>query len=229
VDASILIFVIGAVGAALVLYFNYYAKKKRREELSLAARQLGLAYSPVDFVGILSFPFALLQKGDGRGAENLLTGSWQGIDLVEFDYWYYDERSDSKGKSSRTYHHFSCVMAPVALGGAHLTLGRENVLTRLANGVGLRDIEFETEEFNNAFNVRCADRKFANDVVDQRMMAWLLQAGGEWSYEVVGGDVLVHCDRLKPLAVVPLLGTLKGFRDQIPPVAFELYGSDGSG
>lgn len=228
-DETVLIFVIGAVGAAILLYFSWYSKKKRREELALAARQLGLTYAAVDHVGILSYPFALVQKGDGRGAENLLTGSWNGIELVEFDYWYYDESRDSKGNTSRSYHRFSCVMAAVALGGAHLTLGREDVFTRLADSIGLRDIEFETEEFNNAFNVKCADRKFANDVVDQRMMQWLLQAGGDWSYEIVGGDALVYCDRLKPLALVPLLGTLKGFRDQIPRVAYDLYGAGGNG
>lgn len=223
---GLLIIVIAAVGVAVFGYFGWYLKKKRREELALVARQLGLSYSPVDYVGILSYPYALLQKGDGRGAENLLTGSWNGVEVVEFDYWYYDESSDSEGRSSRTYHRFSCVMTSVDLWGSHLTVSRENFLTRLADNVGLRDIEFETEEFNRAFNVKCKDRKFANDVIDQRMMGWLLAAGSQWSYEVVNGNILVYCDRLKPLGLVPLLGTLRGFRDQIPRVAHELYGAD---
>lgn len=223
---GLLIFLIAAVGVGVFAYFSWYLKKRRREQLALVARQLGLSYSRGDYLGILSYPFALLQKGDGRGAENLITGSWSSLDLVEFDYWYYDESSDSKGRSSRTYHRFSCVMTTVDIWAAHLTAARENFLTRLADNVGLRDIEFETDEFNRAFNVKCPDRKFANDFIDQRMMSWLLQAGSQWSYEVVGGSLFVYCDRLQPLGLVPLLGTLKGFRDQIPRVAYELYGRD---
>ena len=56
----------------------------------------------------------------------------------------------------------------------HLSIARENLFTRLADGIGLDDIAFELAEFNDAFTVKSRDRKFANDLVDQRMMRWLL-------------------------------------------------------
>lgn len=55
-----------------------------------------------------------------------------------------------------------------------LVLGRENVFTRLADSIGLPDIELELADFNRAFSVKCKDRKFANDFLDQRMMRLLL-------------------------------------------------------
>ena len=36
------------------------------------------------------------------------------------------------------------------------------------------DIQFESEEFNRDFTVHCEEPKFANDLIDARMMQWLL-------------------------------------------------------
>ncbi len=161
--------------AALAAYLSYYVKMKRRQGLALAARQLGLSFSAEDTQGCLGYPFALLQKGDGRGAENVMWGwSCQDTNVTEFDYWYYDESADEKGNETRSYYHFSCAVLPIAAQCAQLTLDRENVLTRIADHMGLHDIEFESEDFNRRFNVKCADRKFANDMIDARMMQWLV-------------------------------------------------------
>jgi hypothetical protein len=77
--------------AIVAAYLSYYFKRKRREALALMARQLGMEYSPQDQVGCLNYPFALLAKGEGRGTENVVWGTWQGIPMTEFDYWYYEE------------------------------------------------------------------------------------------------------------------------------------------
>jgi hypothetical protein len=130
------------------------SEEEAREELAPVARQLGLSYSTEDTRGCLGYPFALLQRGDGRGAENALWGTWQGMDLVEFDYWYYTESTDSKGHRSKTYHRFSCAVTEVDVALSPLTIEREDLLTRLADAVGLDDIGFETQEFNDAFNVK---------------------------------------------------------------------------
>ena len=212
--------VLAALGAAA---WTFYAKKKRREELLFVATQLGLSYSAGDTRGCLGYPFALLQRGDGRGAENSLSGTWQGLDLVEFDYWYYTESTDSKGHESKTYHRFSCAVTEVDVALSPLTIERENFLTRLADAVGLDDIAFETQEFNDAFDVRSKDRKFANDFVDQRMMAWLLSTPSDFSFETCGKWLLCYSDRRRPMDLIPLLGTLKRFRDQVPRVVYDLY------
>ena len=216
----IVLAVLAAIGAAA---WSYYAKKKRREELLFIARQLGLTYSPEDTRGCIGLPFVLLQRGDGRGTENVLWGTWQGIELLEFDYWFFTETTDSEGHRSKSYSRFSCAVTEIDVALSPLTVGRENLLTRLADAVGLDDIAFETQAFNDAFNVKSKDRKFANDLVDQRMMAWLLSTPSDLSFETCGRWILCFSDRRRPMDLIPLLGTLKGFRDQIPRVVYDLY------
>ena len=220
-----LFFISIGVLVGVAIYVGYYLKKKRRQELALAARQLGLEFSLVDTLGVIGYPFALFQKGDGRGCENVMWGTWQGLPLREFDYWYYEESTDSEGHTSRSYYRFSCVTTDIEAVCPHLTIERENLFTRMADHLGFRDIEFETEEFNKAFNVKSKDRKFANDLIDSRMMQWLQQAGEDWAYEVIGSQMLCFSKRRKPVELVPLLGTAKAFREHVPRVVYELYGS----
>lgn len=221
---GLLIFGIVAI-LGLSLYLSWYFKKKRREELARVASQLGLQYSRDDVLGSLSLPFSLLTRGDGRGTENVIWGTWQGIDLREFDYWYYEESTDSEGRTSRTYYRFSCAVTELPVVGAALSLTRENVFSRLADHMGMHDLEFELEAFNKEFTVKCRDAKFATDVVDQRMMEWLLQCGGGWNFELSGSFLMCYSKRRRPTELVPLLGTLKAFRDHIPRVVYGLYGT----
>jgi hypothetical protein len=220
-----LVLVIGVAAAAI----TYYLKKKRREGLALMARQLGLSYSPEDAMGCLGLPLALLAKGDGRGTENVLWGTWQGIDVREFDYWYYEESTDSEGHRTRSYSRFSCAVTEVEAVFHPLTLERENLLTRLADRVALKDIQFESEVFNEAFNVKCADRRFANDLLDARMMQWLLGVDGAFEFEVSGRWILCYSRKRPPADLIPLLGTLERFRAQIPRVVYDLYGPGATG
>jgi hypothetical protein len=223
VPVLILVLAIAVVVAALI--GGYYFKKKRREELATMARQLGLEYSPEDDLGCLGLPFALLERGDGRGTENVIWGTWQGLSLREFDYWYYEESTDSEGRTSRTTYRFSCAVAEIDAACSALTLGRENVLTRLADSIGLPDVQFELEDFNREFTVKCKDRKFANDFVDQRMMRWLLETDRTFSFESSARWLLVSSKRRRPADLIPLLGTLQQFKDQVPRVVFDLYGA----
>jgi hypothetical protein len=217
------ILVLAAAVAGGVVYVGYLIKKKRREAFAVMAAQLGLQYSPADPFGILSEPFALFEKGDGRGVENVMWGSWQGIELRGFDYWYYEESNDSKGGRSRSYSRFDCAIVPVDATCVHLTITHENLMTRLAGALTFHDIQFESEAFNRAYNVKSPDKKFANDLIDARMMTWLLQSGLGYSFEVVGDEIICYCKKLQPAAFLPLLGTAKAFVEHVPDVVHSLY------
>jgi hypothetical protein len=222
-----LLFVLFVAAAAGLAWWSWHAKKQRRDELAFVARQLGLSYAAEDPFGILAEPFELLGRGDGQGVENVLWGAYQGLDVRAFDYWYYTETRDSNGHTSRSYSRFNGVIVPVAAACSNLTIANENVLTALADHVGLRDIGFESEAFNRTFNVKSPDRKFANDLIDARMMAWLLAQAQGYAFEVVGGQVLVYRKRLGPAEVVSLLGTAKAFVDHVPAVVYSLYPGSG--
>lgn len=221
----VLLFVAG-LGLILVIFLvNQHLKKVRQQELAAVAKRLGMQYAADDPFGLDDLPFHLFSLGDGRGCENVLWGTWKGLDLRLFDYWYYEESTDSEGHTSRSYHRFTCAVTPVPVRCAHLTIGRENLFTRLADHIGFRDIEFESEEFNRAFNVKGEDRKFATDLVDARMMEWLLYAGTEWSFETSGSLVLCATGRLSPAELPRVAGCVKGFLEHIPRVVHELYGA----
>jgi hypothetical protein len=219
------LFVVGIIAiVALAIYFGWYLKKKRREALAGVAASLGLEYSSEDPYGLDSYPFELFGRGDGQGTENVLSGAWQGIDLKEFDFWYYDQSTDSKGRTSRTYHRFSCALMELPIDGAALTIAPETLFTRMADHLGFHDIDFEDEKFNREFQVKCKDKKFATDLIDARMMQWLSASKG-WSFELTGPNLLCYCGRLGPTELIPLLGTLKAFRDHVPRVVYDLYGT----
>jgi hypothetical protein len=220
-----LIWIVVALLVGLGAWFSYYLKKRRRQQLQAMARQLGLEFAQRDPFDLLSLPFALFQKGDGRGCENVMWGRWQDLDVRELDYWYYEERTDSEGKRSKTYYRFSCAVIEIEAHCPPLTISREDLFTRMADHLGFRDIEFELEEFNRAFQVKGKDRKFANDAVDARMMQWLLSTDRKFGFEIVGPWVLGQSKRRRPAELVPLLGTLKEFRDHLPRVVFSLYGT----
>ncbi len=218
-----LIFVAFAGLAVGVVVLSYLAKKRRREGFALVATQLGMEYWPQDPFGLLSEPFALFQKGDGRGIENVIAGVYQAVDTKAFDYWYYEESTDSKGNTSKTYSRFNCAVVPIDAACSPLTIENENVFTRLADALSFRDIEFESEDFNRAFNVKSPDKKFANDFVDARMMRWLLRYGEDTAFEIMGDRLLCYRRKLSPLEIVTLLGISKAFLDHVPRVVYSLY------
>jgi len=99
----------------------------------------------------------------------------------------------------------------------------ENLLTSLAGALALHDLQFESEAFNDEYHVRCEVPKFANDVLDARMMQWLLDNGSGYSFESVGDRVLVAGPRIDPADLIGLLGVARGFAQHVPKVVSSLY------
>ncbi len=153
----------------------------------------------------------------------MLAGTYQDVDVKAFDFWYYEESTDAQGHRTKTYYRFDCVIVPIDAACSPMTIDNENLLTRLADALSFHDIEFESEEFNKTFNVKSPDKKFANDFVDARMMAWLLQYGSGTSFEIMGDRVMCFRHKLAPMEIVTLLGLSKAFLDHVPRVVYSLY------
>jgi len=206
------------------LILGYYLKKRRRQEMQTFAGQNGLQFSTSDPFGILGWPFALFGRGDGRGVENVVWGSWKDRDPVTVcDYWYYDQSTDSEGRTSRSYKRFHCGLLEIPAAFPHLQVARENLGTRLADLAGFEDIEFESPEFNRRYDVKASERRFAYELLDGRMLDWLVKFDHGYAYEVLGNRVLVYGKRAKPSGLISLIGTMLMFRDRIPRVAWGLY------
>jgi hypothetical protein len=222
-SAPLLLFLVFALVAAGVVYYQHQRKLERQRRFRSLAFDQGLDFSLDDPFDTLAEPFSLLQKGDGRGVENVMWGFWHELEIRAFDYWYYEESSDSNGHRSKSYSRFDCVIALVDASCPQLQISEESVFTRLADALTFRDIEFESEEFNRRFNVKGADERFATALCDARMMEWLLARGEGYAFEVIGDRLLCWCKRVAPAEMVHLLGTAKTFRERIPAVVSSLY------
>jgi len=222
-SAPILLFALFAVVAAALAYYQRQRRLERRRVFGALALAEGLDYSTDDPFDTLSEPFSLLHKGDGRGVENVLWGFWHDLEVRAFDYWYFEESTDTDGHTSRSYSRFDCVITLVEASCPTLRITEENVFTRLADALTFRDIEFESEEFNRRFNVRGADERFASAFCDARMIQWLLAHGSGFSFEVVGDRLLCWCRQVEPAELLGVLGTAAAFRERIPSVVSSLY------
>jgi hypothetical protein len=72
-----------------------------------------------------------------------------------------------------------------------LELIPESLAQRVAKTMGARDIDFESAAFNRAWRVRAADRKYAHDLLDPRMLERLIQPDAEGAMiRIEGGAVM---------------------------------------
>jgi hypothetical protein len=221
---EILFFVLVLLGVGGGLVYAFVQRQKRREGLAMFALQNKLEFSREDPFGLTDYGFNLFSLGEGRGCENVIWGDWHGLAIKQADYWYYTESTDSKGHRSRSYRHFSIAVTDLPAFVPQVCIEKESLMTRLADALSFRDLEFESEEFNRLFQVRAADPEFAYKLVDARMMRWLLSTEGSFGFEVNGSRMLVWCDRLRATALVPRFGSVALFRDHIPRLVWTEYG-----
>jgi hypothetical protein len=219
----VLILVVVAAVLLGLWYAQYRARIARMNAVAALGRSVGFTFSAEDPDFIVSMPFVLFSRGEGRAVELVLSGTHDRIPMRLFDYWYYDETSDGRGNRSRQYHRFTCALATIPAACPRFQLGHENFLTRLGDHLGLNDIELEYDEFNRAFRVKCADQKFAFSLLDAQMMEWLLGESSFVTVEIDGPWVLVAADKLDPSKWLTLGSWLEQFHDKIPPVVYTTY------
>jgi hypothetical protein len=172
-----LVIVLIVVTVLAAACFGRYFDMKRREELAAMAARLGLRFSAdknYGLAGELGFLDKLAQ-GSNRYAFNVMHGQYQEQAVWAFDYHYETYSTDSRG-IRRTHDHllFTFVLG-LPCKFPELRIGREGILSKIAQTMGYDDIDFESHEFSRAFCVRSSDRKFAYDVCNARMMEFLLE------------------------------------------------------
>jgi hypothetical protein len=223
---GIVIFLVFVAALGAGAYLAWRAKQRRREESHAWAVQHDLEFSAADPFGIpMVYPFHLFTLGDGRGCQNVMSGAWQGLPVKEADYWYYTESSDSRGSRTKTYHHFSVVVADLECFLPRVSVQKESLSSMVAGHLGFHDLEVESEPFNRLFRVKAEHREFAYQLLDARMIRWLESTGGTFGFEVSGQNLLVWSRRRKPTALIPLFGCARLFCDHIPRLVWNEYGT----
>ena len=169
--AIIVVFcIIGAIAWGL------YAGKKRRDDMTLLAEELGLNfrhernYNLADRYSFLD----KLREGSNQYAYNIMSGSYRDYEIAAFDFHYETYSRDSDGKRKTHHHHFSFFTLTLPKYFEELTIAKEDLFSKIAQAVGYDDIDFESHEFSRKFVVHSKNRKFAYDFCNAHMIEFLL-------------------------------------------------------
>ena len=184
--------VVGIVLAVgLLIALAAWLAAKRRKELEIWAASHHLSFQPGRDRGFDERyrAFRCLRRGHSRAAFHVVEGTWSGRRLTAFDYRYVT----GSGKNRPT-HRFSAVILRSRVALKPLHIRPENVFDRVTEFFGLDDIDFESAEFSRAFHVKAADKRWAYDVLHQRIMERLLGMP-RFSIEFDDRDVIVWRNR----------------------------------
>jgi hypothetical protein len=205
--------------AVVVAMFGYILEARREKAFRALAAQLGLTYqgtvSGNDLPGLYA-PLELLDRGHSRRARHLMTGQLDGADVMVCAYQY----MTGSGKS-QSFHLRGLAMLKLGMYTPRVLVRREGLGDRLAALAGFEDIDFESDQFSRQYYVKCADRRFAYELIDPQMMEFLL-ANDYLQWEVSSGWLAAwREDELDVNEVPPLLEALEGFRRRIPRLVVE--------
>lgn len=215
------LFVLLAVFALVVAVL---VSQVRQKEAQAFAASLGFQYSKRDNLGIGRLRHRVLNRGDRQRFENLVYGEFEGNEVTLFDFTYYQRTHDSKGMTRETSTSLSAARLLLPASLPPIDVSREGFLTRMANAMGIgKDVQFEWEEFNREYRIRCSDQRFAFMMVDSAMMHWLMDQDSRYDLEILGSDLLVVGKRLKWPEMTTLLEYIGDFKAQIPRLVWDSY------
>lgn len=165
--------VIGAAALVVVAYFVFRASEQARHARRLRdfAEQHGWAYRTEGndlIAGLTGFPFG---TGTARTAEDVVEGTYSGLTVASFTYSY-DQQVAGEYAGEQV---FTVTQARLNIPFPRLDLVPEDMGTRVLSQFGLADIDLESAEFNRKWRVLSADKRYAIDTVDPRMMLVLLR------------------------------------------------------
>ena len=216
----VVIFVIAALVGAALWYLQAVAVTRRRKRMSEVAAMHGLSFSAKDpFHMPTTLPLAFFDRGHSRKVSNVMYGHTpDGHDRRAFDYQY----TTGSGKNRHVYN-FSCGLISTGAAWPQLTLGPEGFFDRVMDVIGGADIQFESEEFNREWEVRCSDPRFASALIDPEMMLFLMEKAEGARVVVHGPWILFSGEQLTPESLPQTIAAAEAFREGIPPVVWSLY------
>lgn len=219
---NLFVFLIFAVVIG-VFILGAYLSAQRRKMLAAWAAAAGFSFDPGRNPMLESrYPFfQCLQLGYNRYAYNVMSGSIEGRDCLEFDYHY----TTGSGKS-REDHTMSAVILESKIPLRQLYIRPETFFDHIAEFIGFEDIHFESNEFSRRFHVHSPDRKWAFDVISQDTMQFLLDSP---TFYIQFGPTSVIAYRtsvLSPPDFDAAANVIKGMYDRLPDYLVKQQGGE---
>ena len=161
-------------------YYVHQQAKKRIAAMRALASDLGLRFVPDDdrahderFA-----QFAVFRRGTRRIAYSTMRGSTTigpfTESVVMGDFKYTVESGSGKNRRSVTRRFSYVLVAMPHERVPELLLRKEHVFDRITDFFGFDDIDFESAEFSRRFHVASSHKRFAWDLIDPRMMEFLM-------------------------------------------------------
>lgn len=196
----VLVALVVAAGIAVAVVM-YRLEKQRTEARVAEAAAHGWRYLGDDDRWVDGWSCRPFHEGKGRRARHVVEGSYRGTPFVSFEYTYYTETTttDAQGRPQRkrTDHTFDVAVLRVGANVPDLSLQPEGFVARMVDAVTGWDIDLESDAFNRAYRLHCADRKFAFDTFHARTMEHLVARPGT-AFEIVSGDMVLARPSRRP-------------------------------
>lgn len=220
------LFIIIPVVLFLIIIGGIYGHKKEQERttaLTLLAIELGWQFDAAkDSNHRTRFrQFKIFQQGHSHYAHNTLCGELtiddQPWPIQMGDYHYKITSNSGKNRSTRTYRLSYLIIKLPFLSVPELKIRKEGLMDRVAATMGWDDIDFESAEFSKKFYVTSSNKKFAYDVIDPRMMQFLLNSEPP-TIDLASGYCCLSIakKRWEPDEFRRMLGWCKAFHDHWP-------------
>jgi hypothetical protein len=235
--------------AAAIVYLAYAIHRYggRERALRRVAASEGLTFSSADPAGIGAMRFPTFARAKGVRVTNVLwTRTADGEPRARvFDFALFDEREarsegrdvldglademfgfDHRAPSEVTRTYSASRTGAVVRVDAFLppcSVMPATFVTRAFESAGLPDIDFESDEFNRGWDVRCADRRFAHLFLDAQMIDLIVSLEPKVAVETFGNYVLVTTKLARPAAMVTLLRAVSSVPSILSPLVVTEY------
>lgn len=192
----ILLFVVLPLIAAAA-YYSYLQQQRRIAELSALAVQNGWHFDAAKNYSHDGehHQFSVFNQGHSRFAYNTMRGTLEASGghwpILLGDYHYKITSGSGKNRSTQTYRFSYAIVALPYANLPELTIRHEGFFDKVAGFFGFDDIDFESAEFSDRFSVKGSDKKFAYDVIDPRMMQFLLSSNPPTA-QLAGGACCIY-------------------------------------
>jgi hypothetical protein len=153
-------------------------------------------------------------------ASDIFTGPYRGYRCGAFTFSY----TESSGKSSYTVY-WAIYTVYLAWRLPRLDLKPEAGGEWIERLFGQQDIQFESADFNAAWDVRCDDIRFAYGVVHPQLIEYLMAPGrASFNFRIEGADALsYHRNRLSRDEIFSTLDRIIDIVCQIPRHVWDDY------
>lgn len=216
--------VVGCIAAAalfspLIALVMWQAKKRRAflQARGQAAAQLGWYPAPPN-QWLTQVAAGIYQRGKPG---EMFAGDYRGRGICALDYTYTTTSSGADGQTTTTTHQVFVVALNLPVSMPPLRLTMDSKFRRIFGG---QDIELESQAFNDAFRVNCADARYASAVLHPRLMEWMLHNPGlEWQF---AGNAMVSWGG-GPFTIPDTVARLEAMTrvvDLLPPFVLRDYG-----